>query len=108
MPSIRMPHFPTFDFGFDKMEDEFSHIGSRISKEMANMEHHMHDVFSNSKKSGDMNTSSYSSSYSSSTDNDGTVHEHKSANGEQTSCENGVCKTVTCSNGKCTEKVSTQ
>ena len=49
-----MPHFPTFDFGFDKMEDEFSHIGSRNSKEMANMEQHMEDAFKNAKKSGDM------------------------------------------------------
>ena len=54
MPSIRMPHFPTFDFGFDKMEDEFYHIGSRISKEMASMEQHMEDAFKNAKKSGDM------------------------------------------------------
>ena len=103
----RMPKMPKLfdDFEFPKIEmPDFSESFRNMESSMQRMREKMNSDFA-SVKGGDMKSESFSSSYSSSTDQNGETHEHSNKEGVKKTCHNGQCKIVTCNNGRCTEKV---
>ena len=52
---------------------------------------------------GEGQSESFSSSFSSEQGADGKVHQKQSKTGSETKCHNGVCKVISCADGKCKE-----
>ena len=85
----------------------FGSIENGLEQSMHNMERRMHDVINRKPDPhGESASQSFSSSYSSERNGDGEVHEQSNKDGSSTRCHNGVCKTTTCKDGKCTEQVT--
>ena len=85
------------------MHSNFDGFGD-IERNMARMENHLRNMDEFPENGdGNMQSQSFSSSYSSETGADGKQHTKTTKSGKKTVCENGKCKVVECADGKCKE-----
>lgn len=115
MPTMFAPAIPSFGNLERRMQNEFGDVESRIRHDMQDMddsfariEHNIGDNLRNLDKlpkQGDAHSESFSMSSESSMGADGKMHQHAQKNGATTSCFQGECHKITCSNGECEEKV---
>jgi hypothetical protein len=90
---FEFPHFSDFS-GFSNIERNLGRMGAL---------HDMDEFPAVADNNGNMQSQSYSSSYSSETGKDGQQHTKSSKSGKKTVCENGKCKVVECADGVCKE-----
>jgi len=100
--SHRMDPFFDDGFGFGGLGD-IGHAFHGIDKQMERMRESFDQPMAAMAPGGEGQSESFSSSFSSSQGADGKVHQKSSKTGSETKCHNGVCKVVTCADGKCKE-----
>ena len=109
MPMMAAPFMPSFGNIEREMQNEMSGVESHIRHDMqamddnfARMEHSIGDNLKNlDNMHGDGNSQSFSMSSESSMGADGKMHQHSNKHGATTSCRDGECHQISCSDGKC-------